>query len=230
MAGLVKQITSWSYSRLQTYEQCPLKAKFSYIDKIPYERGPAQIRGSEIHKMGEDFVMGKSRSLKPELKNYAEEFKVAKSATKDKEAEVFVEQQWGLRQDWEPTSWFGKDTWCRVIVDLGIYHDGHIKLVDHKTGKPYANHKEQLELYAIAGFHKFPDAITANGEMWYLDQPQSEVPRLNVEFDRADLPKLEKHWANRAKPLLADKRFAPRPGGHCRWCDYSKGKGGPCKY
>ncbi len=230
MAGIAKQITAWSLSRLQTYEECPAKAKFSYIDKIPYVRGPAQIRGEAIHKIAEEFLIGKSRTLKPELKNYEAEFKLCRSAGKDPDAVLEVEQQWGLTANWEPTSWFGKDTWCRVILDMSIYHDTHLKMVDHKTGRSYPKHHEQMDLYAIAGFHRFPEAESVSGEMWYLDQHQSEVPPLKIEFTRADLPRLEKSWERRAKPLLADKRFAPRPGPACRWCDYQKGKGGPCRY
>ncbi len=230
MAGIAPQITAWSLSRLQTYEDCPYKAYCSYILKIPYVRGPAQIRGEAIHKMAEDYLTGKTRTLKAELANYTEEFKRCRGAAKDPDAIMDVEQQWGLDRNWQPTSWFGKDTWCRVVLDLSIYHDTHLKMVDHKTGRAYDKHPEQMEIYAIAGFNRFPEALTVSGEMWYLDQPQTVVPPLNIEFTRDDLPGLEKKWERRAKPLLSDKRFAPKPGPQCRWCDYQKAKGGPCKY
>lgn len=230
MAGNAQQITAWSLSRLQTYEECPFKAYCSYILKMPYTKGPAQIRGDAIHKMAEAFLKGEARALKPELKNYEVEFKRCKSAGKDPEAELLVEQQWGLNNQWKPTGWFGSDTWCRVISDMVIVHDGHVKMVDHKTGKPYEKHVEQLELYAIAAFNRFPEAETANGEIWYLDHKQADVPPLNMEFDRSQLAKLEVRWAKRAKPMLADKKFAPRPGPQCRWCSYKKSDGGPCKY
>ena len=230
MAGVVKQITQWSLSRLQTYEQCPAKAKFAYIDKIPYVRGPAQIRGDEIHKKAEAYLTGRLSKLPSELKNYEVEFKRCRAAGKDPEAQLFVEQQWGFKVDWSPTEWFGKDVWGRMIADMVIVHDGHVKVEDHKTGKHYDNHNEQLEINAIVSLHRFPECETASGHIWYLDQPQVEVPELTLEFSRADLPKLEKKYERRVKPMLADKRFAPRPGWYCKFCNYSKGKGGPCRF
>jgi len=230
MAGIVKQITQWSLSRLQTYEQCPAKAKFAYIDKIPYVRGPAQIRGDEIHKEAEAFLTGRLRKLPDSLKHYEVEFRRCREANKDPEAQLFVEQQWGFRVDWSPTEWFGKDVWGRMIADMVIVHDGHVKVEDHKTGKHYDNHDEQLEINAVVALHRFPECETASGHIWYLDHPQSELPELTVEFSRADLPRLERKYERRVKPMLADKRFAPRPGWYCKFCDYSKGKGGPCRF
>jgi hypothetical protein len=230
MAGIVKQITAWSLSRLQTYEQCPAKAKFSYIDKIPYVRGPAQLRGEEIHKEAQAFLEGKLRKLPPSLRNYEEDFVRCRAAGKDPEAQLFVEQQWGFDARWQPTGWFGKDTWGRMIADMVIVHGGHVKVEDHKTGKHYDNHVEQLEINAVVGLHRFPEAQTASGHIWYLDHPKTVVPELTLEFSRADLPRLEKKYERRVKPMLADKRFAPRPGPQCRWCDYQKAKGGPCRF
>src|SRR5688572_2922137 len=137
MAGIVRQITQWSLSRLQTWEQCPFKAKCAYIDKIPYVRGPAQIRGDEIHKEAQAFLEGKRRRLHETLRNYEVEFRRCRGAGKDPEAQLFVEQQWGFLPNWEPTGWFAKDLWGRMIADMVIVHDGHVKVQDHKTGKPY---------------------------------------------------------------------------------------------
>lgn len=230
MAG-VRQITQWSLSRLQTYEQCPFKAKCAYIDKIPYVRGPAQIRGEEIHKKAQAFLEGKLRSLPKELQFYKDEFKRCRGAGTDPEAQLFVEQQWGFKPDWSPTDWFAKDLWGRMIADMVIVHDGHAKVQDHKTGNQYLDkHIEQLEINCVVALHRFPECETANGEIWYLDHPQSEIPLLSLEYNRSDLKKLQRKWEGRVKPLLADKKFAPRPGWYCKRCDYSKAKGGPCRY
>lgn len=231
MAGIVQGITAWSLSRLQTYEDCPFKAKLSYVDKMPYTRGPAQIRGDEIHKEAEAYLLGKKRKLPLSLRNYEVDFVRCRGAAKDPDAELMVEQQWGLKTDWTETSWFGKDTWGRVISDMVIIHDGHIKIVDHKTGKAYPDkHEEQLRLYGAAALSRYPDLETANGEIWYLDHDQKTIPKLSIEFTRKDVPPIRKDFERRIRPMLNDKKFAPRPGPGCRWCDYSKSKGGPCRY
>jgi hypothetical protein len=42
---------------------------------------------------------------------------------------------------------------------------------------------------------------------------------------------LKKKWEGRIKALFADDTFAPRPSDFaCRFCDYSKEKGGPCEF
>ena len=44
----------WSYSRLTTWEQCPLKAKLKYIDGLKEPGSPAMDRGTAIHKDAEE--------------------------------------------------------------------------------------------------------------------------------------------------------------------------------
>ena len=52
-------IDRWSYSRLGTYESCPKKAYYSYVEKIPQEQHPAAQRGTRIHQLAEDYIVGK---------------------------------------------------------------------------------------------------------------------------------------------------------------------------
>lgn len=229
MPGTPKQFDAWSYSRFSTYDQCPLKAKLAYLDKITEPPNKHMERGSEVHTKAEDFVKEGGR-LPKELFNYREDFKRMRMAVDDPEAEVLVEQQWGFTKDFEPTGWFGKDTWFRAVVDLAVFHDGHLKIVDHKTGRQYDHHFEQIETYAIAGFMMFPEAETVSGEMWYLDHDQRSTKPLQIEFERKQLPELIKRWKKRVAPMFRDKKFPPRPNDKCRWCFYRKENGGPCKY
>jgi hypothetical protein len=229
MAGLVKKFLAWSWSRLQTYELCPAKAKYSYLDKIEEPKNPSMLRGSAIHKMAEDYV-NKGGRLKDELKLYERLFKEVRDLKKRKDVEIFTELQNALTDKWTETTWFGKDAWVRVIVDLAIIMHGEKKarLIDHKTGKVNLEGAQQLELYAIWGFLTYPDVDTIDGELWFLDQLL--VNRHVVTFHRKDLKKLMTKWAKRVTPLLKDTKFAPKPNQKCRWCYYSKAKDGPCKY
>lgn len=229
MAGLVKRFFAWSWSRLQTYELCPAKAKYSYLDKIEEPKNPSMLRGSAIHSMAENFV-NKGGRLKDELKLYEKMFKEVRELKKRKDVDVITEQQNALTNKWQPTTWFGKDAWVRIIVDLAIIMHGEKKarLVDHKTGKVNLEGAQQLELYAIWGFLTFPDIDTIDGELWFLDQllPNRHV----VTFHRKDLKKLMTKWEKRVTPLLKDTAFRPKPNQKCRWCFYSKAKDGPCKF
>ena len=229
MAGIVKRFFAWSWSRLQTYELCPANAKYGYLDKIEEPKNPSMLRGSAIHTIAEVFV-NKGGRLKDELKLYEKLFKEVRELKKRKDVEVFTEQQNALTDKWTATTWFGKDAWVRIIVDLAIvlHSEKRARLIDHKTGKVNLEGAQQLELYAIWGFLTFPDVDTIDGELWFLDQLVSN--RHVVTFYRKDLKKLITKWTKRATPLLKDAAFRPKPNQKCRWCYYSKAKDGPCKY
>jgi hypothetical protein len=93
----------------------------------------------------------------------------------------------------------------------------------------------QGELYVAAGMAMnaaglLPSPVSAvQAELWYLDQgviwPEAPNPVSVKQY-----PKLQKLWGQRTKAMLTDKTFKPRPGNACRWCTYSKAKGGPCQY
>jgi hypothetical protein len=89
-----------------------------------------------------------------------------------------------------------------------------------------------LEIYGIAVLSAMPEVAEAKSSLVFLDarpphNPMVEGPKVT----RKSLPVLQKKWEARVQPMLNDEVFAPRPGEpHCGWCDYSKAKGGPCKY
>ena len=77
----MQKIDAWSYSRLSTFEQCKLRAKLAYIDRIPEPERPlppgktehANDRGTRVHNAAEMFVQG-GIELIPELRSFREEF------------------------------------------------------------------------------------------------------------------------------------------------------------
>lgn len=219
-----KQFEAWSFSRFNDWRTCALRAKLKYLDKLPEgEPGPALARGSAIHKEAEDYVLGNIKKLPDSLATFEEEF----NALRKQKRYLRVEQQWGFDSDWEPADWFGKQTWVRVVVDLAKAKGTEVLIIDHKTGKIYPYHEEQLSLYAIAAFMMFPKAKTVDARLWYLD-PGIET---TADFDRKDLPDLKADWEAKVKPMLADKVFTPNPSAkNCRFCHYKKANGGPCQY
>lgn len=68
MAGFKKslkprQFTSWSNSRWNDYAQCPARASYKHLQKLPEPKSGFMDRGIEIAKMEEDFFKGKARTL-----------------------------------------------------------------------------------------------------------------------------------------------------------------------
>lgn len=236
-----KKITSWSFSRYDTYKQCPLKLKLSAIDRIQAPGNEAMARGSEIHKLAEDYIKSKIRTLPAELKAFKSEFTFLRAQYKKKISGVVVEDTWAFTKDWGESRWDDWiNCWVRIKLDCAHHEDQTTLIVtDWKTGKFRAEmneaYMEQLELYALAALMLYEHIEVVKPRLVYLDHgvihPPSEKPLI---FKRADVNKLKKLWAKRVKPMLSDTVFAPKPNNFCRWCYYRASNkdagGGQCKF
>jgi hypothetical protein len=225
----VKQFTSWSFSRWKDWMECPLKARYKYLDKVPEGvKGPALLRGEDIHKDAQQFTQGTVRKLPPSLKLFKKEF------TELKKVKAIAEGKWAMKVDWSPVDFFDwEKAWCRVVLDAHFYipRRRHAVVIDHKTGKIYPDNRAQVELYVIAGFAHYEMAETIEARLWYLDQGEILPKGDEGMFTRKkDLPKLQKKWKQNVIPMLTDKRFLPRPGDYCARCPFSRRRNGPCKY
>lgn len=219
-------ITAWSYSRYADYQQCPFRFKLKYIDKRPDPGSVHMQRGNDIHKLAEDYVTGKLKTLPKELKNFDKEFKQLRSIKPE------VEQQWGFRQDWSHTGrpgWFGDDVWFRAKADVAIVYDDNTgEVIDHKTGRKYDTNEDQVELFSLAMFRRYPHLTDITTRLWYLDQTtDNEVIR---EYTLKDAALIQKDWTKRVVPMFVDKKFAPKPNDKCKWCVFRKANGGPCQF
>lgn len=238
------QITSWSFSRYNTYTQCPRKAKYLYIDKLKEPEDPTgpMARGGRIHELAANYVKGTVARLPSELSKFGVFFKTTRTAAKRDPTTVVVEETWAFRKDWTRTTY---DDWnnchLRVKVDLAVRDGDTVTVVDHKTGKfsPQYNldqYMEQLDLYATAALQIYGDVKVAP-ELHFLDHgivyPADETPdgkAVTPTYTQAQLPDLKKTWAAKTRAMLADKTFAPRPSRACTWCHFRKDNAGPCQF
>lgn len=237
----IKQITSWSFSRYNTYKQCPLKLKLSAIDRIREPGNEAMQRGDAIHKLAEKYIKGEGRTMPPELKLFADEMKKLRAQYKKKINGMVVEDNWSFTKDWDETQWDDWiHCWLRIKLDCAHHEDDETLIItDWKTGKfrieMNEEYIEQLELYALAALLLHEHIQQVKPRLAYLDLGIT-YPEAGKElvFTRADIPRLKKLWEKRTKPMLNDKTFAPRPNDKCRWCFYRASNkaagGGQCKY
>lgn len=228
---LPKKITSWSPSKLGTYENCPASAKYKYIDKLPEPPSPTLDRGTEIHKGAEDYITGRTKKLHADLQNprikklvnlFKKEYKLKK---------VRVELELAFTKDWKACHWLAKDVYVRFKLDvLHLLKGGSANVVDWKTGKfkPDGEYDNQLSAYAVAALSSGL-VQTATAQLAFTDAGEI-VEREAGTLTLADLPKAQKMWDKKAKALLSDTKFAPRPGNSCRWCPFSTNRGGPCQF
>lgn len=217
-----QRITQWSYSRWRDYEHCPRLAKYKYIDRRKEPDSPAMARGTAVHKAAETWLNAPEKLPLPEsLENFRMEFNGLRRLN------ASAELEWALTKEWEPTGWFDPNCWVRIKVDAYALKAGKIaQVVDFKTGKQRDSHEDQLSLYAIGALAHEPKALVANAELWYLDLGKKG----GRSFARSSLTDLKAEWAGKTKALLSDTIHAPRPNESCRWCAFSKAKGGPCEF
>lgn len=239
-----KKMDAWSYSRFKDWTQCPYKAFLKHVLRLKEPGSPAMDRGNHAHKAAEDLLTGKisweeaqaqaaesgdknrfgPKATPISFKPFEKDFAVAAKS------KPVVEEQWGFSKQWTSVGWFGPLTWLRVKLDLCYpLKRATMKVVDHKTGKKYADHAEQADLYALAVFIKYPNVTDIVVEYWYLDLGE----KTTATFKRAEMAALINRWEDKVRPMMNDTIYPHRPGPYCRWCFHSKntvGGTGKCEH
>lgn len=239
-------LKAWSYSRWARWMECPRRAYYSYICKLPDPSGAAAERGTAIHAQAEEYLraMGRPRFVPGELKRYSNGFKMLRRRGARAEQEIVVRENWQVLYETPqvPRPWIHESAWCRGKVDALVWGGAEgqdatdATVIDFKTGRahpPNSRYRDQLEFYALLTFLWHPQALRVRCAIWYLDHPSpaggTEAPEHDVTYTRADdAERLRGIWDARARKLLSDTEYAPRPGEACRWCPYSPQRGGPC--
>lgn len=222
----MKNITTWSYTSLKTFEKCPLHAYKQYVEKCSTDHmdKTALNRGIEVHTACELFVKGEG-DFTPEMKKFAPYFDEIRREYEN--GDVEVEENWGFSCEWQPTGWWDKDVWCRMKLDnfriLSRDDDGNPltgKPTDYKTGKKFGNevsHGQQGQLYALGTFLRYPSLEHLEVEIIYLDQGQT----LKRSYTREQAMKFLPHWTERGNKMVEATDYPPKPNKMtCMWCPF----------
>ena len=212
---------AWGFSKLDVYRTCPRKFKYQFIDKLPQPSSPAMDRGSKIHEGLEMFLNGWG-SIPEEAAKWREPLEALKA-----QPTVKGEQALGFNKDWTlRDNWFGKDCWLRVKMDAYYFNDKELVAIDYKTGKYRVPSTDQIELYGAAGFALAPYVQTIRTEFWFIDTEET----YSQTYKASDVWNLRKKFDKAVEPLYAEEQWKPTPSRECRWCPFSKTRGGPCDY
>lgn len=218
---------TWSYSALKDFETCPAKYKYRR-EKTPTRKNEYSQRGIEVHEGGEKYLKGEGK-LPKEFKLFSKQLK----DLRDKLA-ASAESAVAFTRKWHLTGWWDPDVWLRIKLDVSwitedVRGDEFAHVVDFKTGKP-REYPEQERIYAAATLCRYPEPKRVDVQFWFLDHGIM-MPKRPAVYSRANaLRGIQQEFTLRAKRMEQAKKFEPRPGGACKFCDYSKRKGGPCKY
>jgi len=242
MVHTTATIEAGSFSRLSVYEECPRRAQYAFCQKIPEpDRGEPHARcpmnpetkkrewhndrGTRIHESMDDYIRGITDKYCIELRPLAVEITNARASYE--EGLVHAEDMWCFKDDWTPThnrDW--NNIWMRIKLDVFNVLEGTLEepleasTIDLKSGKIFGNevkHAEQLQLYAVGSFKKYPSLEKAHTELWYCDQNEVKV----LTYTRKQALKFQKRWDNRMDKMCSDTVFKARPSQEaCRYCPY----------
>ena len=216
------EITSWSYSGLKVFEQCPFRSYIARVKKIREESGPAAERGTAIHQQAEDYVNGTLGEFPDTLNKFKSQFEELRNGFI--KAQVELEGEWGYDVEWKAVGWNEK-------IDALVHQDEtSARVIDYKTGKKWGNeiaHSQQALLYAIATFFRFPELQFVQTEIWYLDKGETTTK----QFTREQAMQFTPNWHKRAIRMTTATNFQPTPSKEaCRWCQYGQGDAPLCEW
>lgn len=148
--------TTWSYSSLKTFEQCPKKYYHLRVLKdVKDEGSEATIYGQDLHKAAEDYI--KAGTPLPLRFGFIQD---TVDAIKNIPGEQHCELKLGIKRTssgYEPCGFFDTGVWWRGIGDVIVVQGDTAFSIDYKTSKnaKYADLK-QLDILAAALFVHFP--------------------------------------------------------------------------
>ncbi len=236
-----------SFSRITFYDNCPKAYKFKYLQKVKELPRPVQKdklgrpkvlaaeRGSIIHDQCDKFINDEPDYVKKydkvppkELANIMPELKEAREQKRNYPDTVITEQKWYSDQNWQPVDKPTKEDpgyYLLTIVDcmiLDLDDDTKARVCDIKSGKRYGNenkHQRQLQLYALAAFHRYPKLYGIEAELWY-----SDLGLIHKKyFSRKSIMCQQRFWDTRIEQMRTDTEFKSKPNiSSCMFCAYGK--------
>ncbi|KKQ73564.1 MAG: hypothetical protein US94_C0033G0007 [Berkelbacteria bacterium GW2011_GWB1_38_5] len=229
-----------SFSAFDTFSRCPLKYKFSYIDRIPIAKKPELEFGSLIHGIVENALKREPiiPAIEETLKLYDEGFKNITSFADDRQKDQYYPVGKEIIKTFYKTLTPGlQDTIAtekRFYIQLNDKHTlsgaidridklpfGAYEVIDYKTNfKPKTQQDidkdKQLGFYNIAIKELWPDAEDVRLSMYFLK------PDLKLTTTRQDdeIDALKEEIIETAEKIENEKDYLPKENNFCDWCDY----------
>jgi putative RecB family exonuclease len=151
-------------------------------------------------RMGEDYIRDYYRRYKPF----------------DQTRTIALEEKVVISLDTE-----GKYRLRGIIDRLAYAGDGIYEIHDYKTNfnipvKEYLEDDRQLALYALGVLHNYHDAKRVR-LVWHFLSVDKEVV---LEKSQEEMDRLKRETTELIDRIGAERRFAPRPGPLCSWCEF----------
>lgn len=208
-----------SYSRLNTFENCPAQFDYLYVSKSVRSASSEAIEyGDRIHKLLEDYALDnvKLEELSEEghlaLCKWGNIVDIIMSRPGDK----YIEHQMAVNENLEPTGWFDDDVFFRGIADVLVVDGETAYCLDYKTGKVRES-PTQLQLFAAMIFWHFPQVQKVKTSFLFLRFDKT----INATYERRFLEPLWgalKPRIDKVHDTIELGVFDAKPSGLCPWC------------
>ena len=230
-----------SFTRVDTFERCPRRFRYQYVDGLPQAPAPQLSFGSSVHEVLE-WLYDRKHPVLPSLDDtlrrlfevwdssgYAEvgreeqlrAYEHARTVVTSFHARV---EQQGFRLPAATEAWFelpvGDDIVVVGAIDrVDVDDDGELHVVDYKTNRSARSRAQvrgslQLAIYALATeelYGRRPASVA-------LDFVVPGV-QVRVGVDELDLAAVPKRLAQVAERIRAGED-TPTPHRLCDWCDF----------
>jgi RecB family exonuclease len=229
-----------SFSRIDSYGNCPRRFRYAYIDRLPGVPGPHLSFGSSIHGALEAFYDRKLPACpsEEELLGFlyeAWDTSGFRDLPREEQVAFYRHAQDVLRRFHRRVSddyrlpaateaWFELPIEYEAVVvgsidRVDVDDDGRFHVVDYKTNRKVKDRARvagslQLAIYALACRHLFGSLPATVCLDFVVPGVRIEVPLEDIDLDAARQAILETAAAVRAE------RFEPTPNPLCDWCDY----------
>lgn len=229
-----------SFSRIDTYRQCPAKFRYAYVDRLPGKPGPHLSFGTSIHAALESFYDRKLPRCptQEELLQFlydAWDTTGFEGMDREEQLDYYRHAQEVLRRFHAreaPTYRLPADTeaWFELpVADVALVvgsidrvdveDDGSLRVVDYKTNRKVKDRGRvagslQLAIYALACEHLYGRLPVSVALDFVVPGLRVEVPIEEIDLERAHRAVLDAAEAVRAEA------YDPTPTRLCDWCDF----------
>jgi RecB family exonuclease len=228
-------LINMSYSRLDSYQMCPGKYYFSYIQKEESIFGPAAALGNVLHgvledKVGEPLIL---HELYERMDHHRKVYDPKSEITRDlMEAGREMLMEFVDRHEHETFDVIGKELPFEIVIGSALVRgyidlvsrtaNGAIKVSDFKSGKfevaqKHIHENLQLGIYALATSIFYPgEEIYA--ELYYLRSGK----RKGHLFTPEDIEGVYESVLEKVNTIINDRNFRLKESYVCSFCDHAK--------
>lgn len=229
-----------SFSRVDTYRNCPRKFRYAYIDRLPTRPSPQLSLGSSVHAALEAFYDRKlptcpSEEELLELLYASWDTRGFDQVSREEQLDYYRHAQQVLRRYHRRVAGDYRlpvttEAWFELPVDDDIVvvgsidrvdrdDDGNLHVVDYKTNRRAQDRVRvagslQLAIYALACEHLFGALPATVALDFVVADVVVAVPVDEIDLDAA------RDKVRTTAARIRDEEFEPTPNRLCDWCDF----------